>query len=190
MFLGPHKMKMSHYFLVFDTLWNLGFFWFPKTPPPNFELFPTEIFENQTKHPVLGHLWGQLYSKIFVKLSFCLSWNINFIFFKKNTILTKINFYLWTLIWDMLISGIISSKIKRFNGYSIKIYLFKTRKFLVRPVISWYRPGIRPYLLGVTSKLQNIETRNRNQKPGSLKWWDPGTETRYLIPGRYLVKAW
>ena len=32
MFLGPHKMKMSHYFSVFVTLWNLGLFWFPKTP--------------------------------------------------------------------------------------------------------------------------------------------------------------
>ena len=27
--LGPHKMKMSHYFSVFDTLWNLGLFEFP-----------------------------------------------------------------------------------------------------------------------------------------------------------------
>ena len=26
MLLGPHKMKMSYYFLVFDTLWNLGLF--------------------------------------------------------------------------------------------------------------------------------------------------------------------
>ena len=26
MFFGPHKMKMSHYFSVFDTLWNLGLF--------------------------------------------------------------------------------------------------------------------------------------------------------------------
>ena len=77
----------------------------------------------------------------------------------------------------------------RFNGYSIKIFLVKTRNFLVRPVISWYWPGIRPHLPGVTSIFQNIETRNRNQKPGSLKLWDPGTETRYLIPGRYLVKA-
>ena len=33
MFLGPHKMKMSHYFSVFDTLWNLGLFLFLKTPP-------------------------------------------------------------------------------------------------------------------------------------------------------------
>ena len=33
MFLGPHKMKMSHYFSVFNTLWNLGLFWFLKTPP-------------------------------------------------------------------------------------------------------------------------------------------------------------
>ena len=33
MFLGPHKMKMSHYFLIFDTLWNLGLFWFPTTTP-------------------------------------------------------------------------------------------------------------------------------------------------------------
>ena len=24
MVLGPHKMKMSHYFSVSDTLWNLG----------------------------------------------------------------------------------------------------------------------------------------------------------------------
>ena len=31
-FLGPYKMKMSHY-LVSDTLWNLGLFSFPKTPP-------------------------------------------------------------------------------------------------------------------------------------------------------------
>ena len=33
-FLGPHKMKMSHYLSVSDTLWNLGLFKFPKTPPP------------------------------------------------------------------------------------------------------------------------------------------------------------
>ena len=26
-------MKMSHYFTVFDTLWNSGLFWFLKTPP-------------------------------------------------------------------------------------------------------------------------------------------------------------
>ena len=34
MFLGPHKMEMSHFYSVFDTLWNLGLFWFLKTPPP------------------------------------------------------------------------------------------------------------------------------------------------------------
>ena len=57
MFLGPHKMKMSHYFSVFDTLWNLGLFWFPKTPPPNFELFPTEtwdFFDFLTTPPLIG----------------------------------------------------------------------------------------------------------------------------------------
>ena len=31
-FLGPHKMKMSHYFSVFVSLRNLGLFWFLKTP--------------------------------------------------------------------------------------------------------------------------------------------------------------
>ena len=32
-FLGPHKMKMSHYFAVSDTPWNLGhLFLFLKTP--------------------------------------------------------------------------------------------------------------------------------------------------------------
>ena len=33
MFLGPHKMKMSHYFSVFDTLWNLGLFFISEDPP-------------------------------------------------------------------------------------------------------------------------------------------------------------
>ena len=37
--LGPHKMKMSHYFSVFDTLWNFGlFFDFSSTPPPPKEM--------------------------------------------------------------------------------------------------------------------------------------------------------
>ena len=35
MCLGPHKMKMSHYFSVSDTLWKLWLFNFPKTPPLN-----------------------------------------------------------------------------------------------------------------------------------------------------------
>ena len=30
--------------LVFGTLWNLDFFDFRRPPPPNFELFPTEIW--------------------------------------------------------------------------------------------------------------------------------------------------
>ena len=51
MFLGPHKMKMSHYFSVFDTLWNLGLFWFPKTPSlilnfPNWNLGLFWFFED------------------------------------------------------------------------------------------------------------------------------------------------
>ena len=33
MFLGPHKMKMSHYFSVFDTLWNSGLFLISEDPP-------------------------------------------------------------------------------------------------------------------------------------------------------------
>ena len=45
MFLGPHKMKMSHNFLVFDTLWNLGLFFNSEDPLPNFELFPTETWD-------------------------------------------------------------------------------------------------------------------------------------------------
>ena len=40
MFLGPHKMKMSHYFSVLNTLWNLGLFLFK-----NFKLFPTETWD-------------------------------------------------------------------------------------------------------------------------------------------------
>ena len=58
MFLGPHKMKMSHYFLVFDTLWNLGLFDFRRPPPPpNLELFPTEtwdFFDFMTSVETLG----------------------------------------------------------------------------------------------------------------------------------------
>ena len=33
MFYGPHKMKMSNYFSVFDTLWNLGLFLISEAPP-------------------------------------------------------------------------------------------------------------------------------------------------------------
>ena len=33
MFLGPNKMKMSHYFSVFYTLWNLGLFDFRTSLP-------------------------------------------------------------------------------------------------------------------------------------------------------------
>ena len=33
-FFGPHKMKMSHYFSVFDTLWNLVYFYFFDDPFP------------------------------------------------------------------------------------------------------------------------------------------------------------
>ena len=56
MFLGPHKMKMSTYFSVFDTLWNF-FFFFWRPPPPNFELFPTEtwdFFDFLTTPPLFG----------------------------------------------------------------------------------------------------------------------------------------
>ena len=45
MFLGPHKMKMSHYFI---SLWyppELVTFLISEDPPPNFELFPTEIWD-------------------------------------------------------------------------------------------------------------------------------------------------
>ena len=46
MFLGPHKMKMRHYFSVSDTLLNLGLFNFQRPPhPANFELFPTETWD-------------------------------------------------------------------------------------------------------------------------------------------------
>ena len=60
------------------------------------------------------------------------------------------------LIWDMFISD--SRAIVSKYSWS------KHAIFLVTPVISWYWLGIRPYLPGVTSKLQNIETRTRNQK--------------------------
>ena len=33
MFIGPNKMKMSHYFLDLDNLWNLGLFKISKDPP-------------------------------------------------------------------------------------------------------------------------------------------------------------
>ena len=39
------RLKWVIILLVFGTLWNLGLFWFPKTPPPNFELFPTESWD-------------------------------------------------------------------------------------------------------------------------------------------------
>ena len=45
MFLGPHKMKMSHYFI---SLWyplELGTFLISEDPLPNFELFPTETWD-------------------------------------------------------------------------------------------------------------------------------------------------
>ena len=46
MFLGPHKMKMSHYFI---TLWYplelVTFLNSEDPPPPNFELFPTETWD-------------------------------------------------------------------------------------------------------------------------------------------------
>ena len=45
MFLGPHKMKMSNYFLVSDTLLNLGLFLISEDPPSNFELFTTETWD-------------------------------------------------------------------------------------------------------------------------------------------------
>ena len=45
MILGPHKMKMSHYFI---SLWyplELGTFLISEDHPPNFELFPTETWD-------------------------------------------------------------------------------------------------------------------------------------------------
>ena len=47
-FIGPHKMNMSHYFSVLNTLWN--FFYF-RGLPPNFEIFPT--FNVLTRSKVL-----------------------------------------------------------------------------------------------------------------------------------------
>ena len=44
MFLGPHKMKMSNYFLVSDTLLKLGLFFYLGRPHSNFELFTTETW--------------------------------------------------------------------------------------------------------------------------------------------------
>ena len=39
--MGPHKMKMSHYFISLCYLLELGTFLISEDPP-NFELFPTE----------------------------------------------------------------------------------------------------------------------------------------------------
>ena len=33
-FKGPFRMKMSHYFLVLENIWNLSLFKVPKTPAP------------------------------------------------------------------------------------------------------------------------------------------------------------
>ena len=57
MFLGPHKMKMSHYFISFWYPLELGTFLISEDPPPNFELFPTEIwdfFDFLTTPPLFG----------------------------------------------------------------------------------------------------------------------------------------
>ena len=65
MFLDPNKMKKSHYFSVFDTLWNLGLFNFRRAPP-NFEIFPTEtwdFFDFLTTPPPSFWTIGQIFHK-------------------------------------------------------------------------------------------------------------------------------
>ena len=43
--LGPHKMKMSHYFISLWYSLELGTFLISEDPPHNFELSPTETWD-------------------------------------------------------------------------------------------------------------------------------------------------
>ena len=69
MFLGPHKMKMSHYFITLSYPLELGPFLI-SPPPPNFELFPTEtcdffdIFTTPPPSPLFGPQILKMLSKL------------------------------------------------------------------------------------------------------------------------------
>ena len=76
MFLGPHKMEMSHFFV---SLWyplELGTFLISEDPPPNFELFPTEtwdFFDFSTTPPPLNAEFPSFVAFSIGKLPLCKS---------------------------------------------------------------------------------------------------------------------